>query len=100
MGASVQGGEAGMVSPGMLPGRGVRAVAVLAIGAAAVIAVAVVMSGRPAPGGHPASPAGQSGASRAPAGPAAVSLIASHASPAETPVSMALHGTLAAGTGS
>ena len=88
-----------MVRPGMFPGRGVRAVAVLAIGAAAVIAVAVVMSGRPAPGGHPASPAGQSGASRAPARPAAVSLAASHVSPAETPVKMALHGTLAAGAG-
>jgi hypothetical protein len=96
----VQGGEAGVVSPGRLPGRGVRAVAVLAIGAAAVIAVAVVMSGRPAPGGHPASPAGQSGTSRAPAGPAAVSLAATHVSPAVTPVNMALHGTLAAATGS
>jgi hypothetical protein len=84
----------------MLRRRGAQAVAALAIGAAAAIAIAVVASVKPALQGHPAaSPAGQSRASQAPAGPVAVSLAASFKSPAVTPVAMALHGTLAAGTG-
>jgi hypothetical protein len=89
-----------MGRPGMVRGRGRRAVGVAAIGAVVVIAVAVMVSVRAVPGGRPASPAGRSRASRAPAGTAGVPLlVASHASPAATPVAMALDGTLAAGTG-
>jgi len=89
-----------MVRPGMLRRRGAQAAAVLALGAAVVLAIAAVVSARAAPQAHPAAPpAGPLRASRAPAGPVDVSLAASHVSPAATPVSMAVHGTLAAGTG-
>jgi len=80
-----------MVWSGMLRRRWAWAAAAAAAGGAAVIAVAVVESAGPAPGRHPVSLASR---------PVSVSLVARFKSPEVTPVAMALHGTLAAGTGS